>query len=344
MPPAEYPLWVWILFFSVVLAALFVDIGLVNRRSHTPTRKETFVWSVVWVSLALAFNGFILYQFGLLQAKLFLTGYMIELSLSVDNLFVFLLIFTFFKVPREYQHRVLFWGIIGALVMRMVMIFAGAELVEHFHWVIYLFGAFLIYTGISMFRGGEGNFEPHESVVVKLLTKHVPVSKHFNGDKFFVRENGMLAGTLMLLVLVIVEFTDLVFAVDSIPAIFGITTDRFLVYTSNIFAILGLRTFYFLLADLADRFHLLKVALAFVLTFIGVKMLLPLLAEGLIMFLGENATSGFSFFLRRFLNNEFEQITINVSLAVVVLAIALSIILSIIVPSKNSRRKNGADA
>lgn len=335
----EYPLWVWIFFFSIVLLALFVDIGIVNRRPHAPTRKETLVWSAVWISLALGFNAFILYHFGTQQAKLFLTGYIIELSLSVDNLFVFLLIFPFFKVPKEFQHRVLFWGIMGALFMRMAMIFAGAELVEHFHWVIYLFGAFLIYTGISMFTGGEENFEPHESLVVKAITKYVPVTRQFEGDKFFIRKDGALTGTLLLLVLIVVEFTDLVFAVDSIPAIFGITTDRFLVYTSNIFAILGLRTFYFLLADLADRFHLLKVGLAFVLTFIGAKMLLPILAEGLIMLMGENTTSGFSLFLRRFLDNEFDQVIINISLGVVISAIALSIVLSMLIPKRKTRKK-----
>jgi TerC family integral membrane protein len=340
MLSGEHPLWVWIFFFAVVFVALFVDIAIVNRRSHTPSRKETFVWSIVWVSIALAFNAFVFFQFGGQQAKLFLTGYIIELSLSVDNLFVFLLIFSFFKVPKEFQHRVLFWGILGALVMRMIMIFAGAELVERFHWVIYVFGAFLIYTGISMFRGGEDAFEPHENLVVKLVTKNIPVSRHFDGDKFFTRENGALTGTLLFLVLIVVEFTDLVFAVDSIPAIFGITTDRFLVYTSNIFAILGLRTLYFLLADLADRFHLLKTGLAFVLTFIGLKMLLPLLAQGLIMVLGENSSSGFVLFLRQFLNNEFEQATINISLAVVIAAITLSIVLSVLIPrGKGKARK-----
>lgn len=343
MQPAEYPFWVWIFFFSIVLVALFVDIGIVNRRSHAPTRKETFVWSFVWISLALAFNGFVLYQFGLPQAKLFLTGYIIELSLSVDNLFVFLLIFTFFKVPKKYQHRVLFWGIMGALVMRMIMIFAGAELVNRFHWLIYIFGVFLIYTGVSMFRGGDDNFEPHESIIVRLMTRYIRISKHYDGDKFVIRDNGVLTGTLLFLVLVVVEFTDLVFAVDSIPAILGITTDRFLVYTSNIFAILGLRTFYFLLADLADRFHLLKIGLAFILTFIGLKMLLPLFAEGLIMITGENASSGFSAFLRRFLNHEFEQAAINISLAVVTGAIALSIILSIMMPKKRTVEADAED-
>ncbi len=330
----EYPLWVWIFFFSVVLIALFIDIGVVNRRAHVPTRKETLAWSVVWVSLALAFNTFVLWQFGLPKATLFLTGYLIELSLSVDNLFVFLLIFAYFKVPKKYQHRVLFWGIMGALVMRMIMIFAGAELVERFHWIIYVFGAFLVYTGLSMFRDDDENFEPHESAIVRLATKYIRISKHYDGEKFFVVKDGVRTGTLLLLVLITVEFTDLIFAVDSIPAIFGITTDRFIVYTSNIFAILGLRTFFFLLADLADRFHYLKMGLAFILTFIGVKMLLPLLAHGLIMVMGEGSGSGVAVFVQRFLNHEFEQATINISLAVVIGAIAFSIILSLAFPKK----------
>lgn len=332
MSAAEYPYWVWILFFAVVLTALFVDIGIVNRKSHAPTRKETVSWSIVWVGLALAFNAFILWQFGIPKAKLFLTGYLIELSLSIDNLFVFLLIFTFFKVPKKYQHRVLFWGIMGALVMRMVMIFAGATLVESFHWVIYLFGAFLVYTGLSMFRDSEDNFEPHEHIIVRLATRYIRISKHYDGDRFVVTQDGVRTGTLLLLVLITVEVTDLVFAVDSIPAIFGITTDRFIVYTSNIFAILGLRTFFFLLADLADRFHFLKYGLAFILTFIGLKMLLPLAAGGLIMLIGNNDQSAFVVFLNRYLNHEFEQAVINLSLSVVAGAIALSIILSLLFP------------
>src|SRR5688572_25381597 len=293
MTPIEYPLWVWISFFAVVLFALFVDIGIVNRTSHAPTRKETILWSIVWVSLALAFNAFVFWQFGLDQAKLFFTGYLIELSLSVDNLFVFLLIFSFFKVPKKYQHRVLFWGIMGALFMRMIMIFAGAELVERFYWIIYVFGAFLLYTGLKMFQDNDEHFETHESMIVRFATKYIRISRHYDGDKFFVIKDGVRTGTLLLLVLITVEFTDLVFAVDSIPAIFGITTDRFIVYTSNIFAILGLRTFFFLLADLADRFHYLKFGLAFILSFIGVKMLLPLLGEGLLLLTGGDTTSSF---------------------------------------------------
>ena len=332
----DYQAWHWILFFSVVLVALFVDIGIVNRRPHAPTRKETIGWSIVWVSLAFAFNAFVFWEFGLVQAKLFLTGYLIELSLSVDNLFVFLLIFTYFKVPKKYQHRVLFWGIMGALGMRMIMIFAGAELVERFHWVIYVFGAFLLYTGLKMFQGSDDNFEPHESAIVRFATRFVRISKHYEGDKFFVIKDGVRSGTLLLLVLIVVEFTDLVFAVDSIPAIFGITTDRFIVYTSNIFAILGLRTFFFLLADLAEKFHYLKYGLAFVLSFIGVKMLLPLLGTGLLKLVGETSTSSFAVFLQRYQNHEFEQEIINLSLGIVVLALAVSIIVSLMFPRKRS--------
>lgn len=335
MSSIEYPLWVWIFFFSIVLVALFVDIGIVNRKAHAPTKKETIGWSIVWVGLALSFNVFILWQFGLAHAKLFLTGYLIELSLSVDNLFVFLLIFTFFKVPKKFQHRVLFWGIMGALVLRMIMIFAGAELVERFHWIIYIFGAFLVYTGLKMFQNTDDNFEPHESAIVRFATKYIRISKHYEGDKFFVVKDGVRTGTLLLLVLITVEFTDLVFAVDSIPAIFGITTDRFIVYTSNIFAILGLRTFFFLLAGLADRFHFLKYGLAFILTFIGVKMLLPLIAEGLIMVVGADG-SAFSNILVRYKNHEFEQLVINISLGVVVISIALSILLSLLIPPRRS--------
>jgi tellurite resistance protein TerC len=340
MTNIEYPFWAWAIFFASVFIALSVDLGIANRRSHAPTRRETFIWSAVWVSLALIFNVFVYWMVshshdsvkGLLKAKEFFTGYLIELSLSVDNLFVFLLIFNFFKVPKKYQHRVLFWGIMGALVMRMIMIFAGAELVDRFHWVIYFFGAFLIYTGLMMFKNDDDHFEPHESAIVRLATRYIRISKHYDEDKFFVVKDGVRTGTLLLLVLIVVEFTDLVFAVDSIPAIFGITTDRFIVYTSNIFAILGLRTFFFLLADLADRFHFLKYGLAFILSFIGVKMLLPLLAEGLIMVMGQSDNSAFATFLRRFINHEFNQIVINISLGVVVGALALSIIFSLIFP------------
>jgi tellurite resistance protein TerC len=341
MTPVEHPYWVWVLFFAIVLTALFVDVGIVNRKAHVPSRKETFGWAAVWVSLAIGFNIFLYFQVGnyyndwslaAAQAKLFLTGYLIELSLSIDNLFVFLLIFSFFKVPKKYQHRVLFWGIMGALVMRMVMIFAGAELVERFHWIIYIFGGFLIYTGLKMFQNTEDNFEPHESLVVRLATRYIRISKHYEGEKFFVVKDGVRTGTLLLLVLITVEFTDLIFAVDSIPAIFGITTDRFIIYTSNIFAILGLRTFFFLLADIADRFHYLKTALAFILTFIGVKMLLPMIAEGYVYLVGADSGGAVVAFVNRYLAHEFKEEVINISLGVVAASIAISIIASLVFP------------
>jgi tellurite resistance protein TerC len=332
----DYPLWVWIFFFVVVFVALFVDVGIVNRTAHTPSRRETFVWSAVWVSLALLFGGFIFWQFGVHPAKLFLTGYLIELSLSIDNLFVFLLIFNFFKVPKKYQHRALFWGIFMALVMRMVMIFAGAELVERVNWILYIFGAFLVYTGIKMFSDDD-EFNPEDSWIVKLTTRFVRISKHYDGEKFFVNIDGKRTGTLLLLVLIVINVADLVFAVDSIPAIFGITTDKFIVYTSNIFAILGLRTFFFLLADLADRFHYLKYGLGFILSFIGFKMLLPLAAAGVNMVLGEGSNSAFAVFMQRYANHEFEQTVINISLGIVVGAIALSIIFSLLYPHETEK-------
>jgi tellurite resistance protein TerC len=344
MTAIEYPYWVWITFFAVVLTALFVDVGIVNRRSHAPSRKETLIWSAIWISLALLFDVFIyatiqnLYDAGAaaFKAKEFLTGYLIELSLSIDNLFVFLLIFGYFRVPKKYQHRVLFWGIFMALVMRFVMILAGAELVERFHWVLYVFGAFLIYTGFRMF-GEDEAFHPEESAIVKITAKFIRISKHYDGENFFIKgPDGKIAGTLLLLVLIVINVADLVFAVDSIPAIFGITTDRFIVYTSNIFAILGLRTFFFLLVDMAEKFHFLKYGLAFVLSFIGVKMLLPLAAEGLIMIWGDANDSSFAHFLERYSRHEFDQAVINLSLGIVVGAILVSVILSLIFPPKTA--------
>ena len=327
----EYQFWHWVFFFAVVLIALYVDIGIVNRKAHAPSRKETISWSVVWVSMALLFGVFVLWQFGSFKAKEFYTGYLIELSLSIDNLFVFLLIFSFFKVPKQFQHRALFWGIFMALVMRMAMIFAGAQLVEQFEWILYFFGVFLIYTGIKMFSD-DVSFDPEESVIVRLTTKFIRIENKYDGHKFFTIADGKRVGTLLLLVLIVINVADLVFAVDSIPAIFGITTDRFIVYTSNIFAILGLRTFFFLLADMADRFHYLKYGLAFVLSFIGAKMLLPLLAEGAIIVIGKDSHSALADFSHKFVEGGFKQEFVNASLGIVAGTLALSIILSIIFP------------
>jgi tellurite resistance protein TerC len=274
----DYPLWAWAGFGLFILLMLALDLGVLNRKAHVVTYREATVWSVVWVTLALIFAGLVFWQTNRQTGLEFLTGYVIELSLSVDNLFVFLLIFSYFKVPAKYQHRVLFWGVLGALVMRMTMIAVGATLVERFHWILYLFGGFLIYTGFKMLRQDEGQSNPEDNPVVHFVTRLIPITRHYEGDKFFTVENGRKMGTLLLLVLVIVEVSDLVFAVDSIPAIFGITTNSFIVYTSNVFAILGLRSLYFLLAGVVEKFHYLKFGLAVVLMFVGVKML----AEGYI--------------------------------------------------------------
>lgn len=273
MDMSQHSIWIWAGFGAFILLMLSIDLGLFNRKAHSTTYKEAAIWSGVWVSLALIFSGIVFWHQGKLKGVEFLTGYIIELSLSVDNLFVFLLIFSYFKVPSKYQHRVLFWGVLGALLMRATMIFIGAALVERFHWILYLFGAFLIYTGINMLRQGETEIHPEQNPVVRLVTRYVPITRHYEGKQFFTIANGRRSGTLLLLVLVIVEVTDLVFAVDSIPAIFGVTTDRFIIYTSNVFAILGLRSLFFLLAGIIERFHYLKVGLSIVLALIGVKML-----------------------------------------------------------------------
>ena len=350
MNEITFPFWAWGGFGVFILIMLSIDLGLFNRQAHVPSSKETVFWSVTWVSLALIFNVLIYYyalgHFAAADALTagdrawdialkFFTGYVIELSLSVDNLFVFLLIFSYFKVPKNYQHRVLFWGVLGALIMRIVMIFIGAELIENFGWIIYLFGAFLVYTGIKMFREDEAEIEPEKNPVVRLVTKFIPLTKRYDGDKFFTVENGKRMGTLLLLVLIIVEVTDLVFAVDSIPAIFGITTDRFIVYTSNVFAILGLRTFFFLLVSVVEKFYLLRVGLAFVLTFIGVKMLLPLLVWGGAYLSGIRDADRL-----HAIEEHYGHIPIYIALLVIVGALALSIVLSIVFP-QNKRERIG---
>jgi tellurite resistance protein TerC len=264
----------WIGFSLFILFMLSLDLGLFNRKAHAIRYREATIWSAVWITLAMIFAAIVFWYQGTDLGLKFLTGYVIELSLSVDNLFVFLLIFSFFKVPAKVQHRVLFWGVMGALVMRLTMIFVGAALINRFHWILYLFGAFLIYTGIRMFRQEDADIQPEENPVVRAVTRYIPVTRNYEGEKFFTRVNGKRTGTLLLLVLVIVEVTDLVFAVDSIPAIFAITTNTFIVYTSNVFAILGLRSMYFLLAGVVEKFQYLRMGLAIVLTFIGVKMLI----------------------------------------------------------------------
>jgi tellurite resistance protein TerC len=269
----EHSVWLWVGFGAVVLFMMALDLGLFNRKAHTPSYKEATLWSCVWVTLALLFAGVIFWHLGSIKGFEFLTGYIIELSLSVDNLFVFLLLFSYFKVPSKYQHRVLFWGVLGALVMRVTIILLGTALINRFHWILYLFGIFLVYTGIKMMFSEETEVNPEDSPIVRTLTRFVPISRHYEDEKFFTIKDGRRTGTLLLLVLFIVE-------VDSIPAIFGVTTDFFIVFTSNVFAILGLRSLFFLLAGVVEKFHYLKVGLALVLTMIGVKMLTePLLMK-----------------------------------------------------------------
>ena len=266
--------WLWVGFSIFILTMLSLDLGLFNRKAHTIKYREAWIWSGVWVTLAMIFAGLVFHYQGKQRGLEFVTGYLIELSLSVDNLFVFLLIFSYFKVPAKFQHRVLFWGVMGALIMRLTMIFIGAALIQRFHWIIYIFGAFLVYTGIKMFRQEELDIQPEQNPMVRFVTRFLPISKSYEEEKFFTVRNGKRTGTLLLLVLIVVEVTDLVFAVDSIPAIFAITRDTFIVYTSNVFAILGLRSMYFLLAGVVEKFRYLRYGLAIVLTFIGVKMLI----------------------------------------------------------------------
>jgi tellurite resistance protein TerC len=267
-------IWLWVGFNVFVLAMLALDLGVFHRKAHVVSFKESITWTVVWVALALLFNGGIWHFYGSQKALEFLTGYLIEKSLSVDNVFVFALLFSYFAVPAKYQHKVLFWGILGALIMRAIMIFLGAALIAKFTWIIYLFGGFLILTGIKMVVKREEEIHPERNPVVKWFKKLMPVTSDYRGDKFFVRESGVRAATPLFVVLLLVEVSDLIFAVDSIPAIFAVTTDPFIVYTSNVFAILGLRSLYFALAGVMDKFHYLKIGLGVVLAFVGVKMLL----------------------------------------------------------------------
>jgi tellurite resistance protein TerC len=303
-------LWLFVAFTVFVLGMLAVDLGVFHRQAHAVSLKEAGIWSAVWISLALAFNAGVLYFLGPQAGLEFLTGYLIEKALSVDNVFVFVLIFSYFAVPARYQHRVLFWGVLGALAMRAAMILAGAVLIAQFHWVIYLFGAFLVVTGLRMATQTEHALEPEANPVVRLVRRLVPVTQEYHGQRFFVRQaltpGGVvrLAATPLFVVLVLVETTDLLFAVDSIPAIFAVTTDPFLVYTSNVFAILGLRSLYFLLAGVIHTFHFLKLGLSVVLVFVGAKMLLT----------------------------DLYKVPIGLSLAVIAAVLGTSVVLSLLFP------------
>ena len=316
MDPVSGSNWLWLGFSVFIIAMLSLDLGLLNRKAHTIKYKEAWIWSAVWVTLAMIFGALVFYYQGTQRGFEFLTGYLIELSLSVDNLFVFLLIFSYFKVPAKFQHRVLFWGVMGALIMRLTMIFVGAALIERFHWIIYIFGAFLVYTGIKMFSHEDTDMQPDQNPVVRAVTRFLPISHHYDEQKFFTRVNGKLTGTLLLLVLIVVEVTDLVFAVDSIPAIFAITTNTFIVYTSNVFAILGLRSMYFLLAGVVEKFRFLRTGLAIVLTFIGLKMLLGAVSI---------------------------HIPIQASLAFVALVLVGSVVASLLIPAPDDAPKIDVD-
>jgi tellurite resistance protein TerC len=300
--------WFWVVFIGFVLAMLALDLGVFHRKAHVVKPREAGVWVAIWVSLALAFAGGLWAFYGRGIALTFLTGYVIEESLSIDNIFVIVIIFEYFRVPARCQHRVLFYGILGALLMRGIFIGLGSMLLARFHWVIYVFGAMLVVTGIRIALKRDEQFQGNRNVVVRLVRRLVPLSAEYHGKHFFTIENGRRVATPLLLVLVLVEVTDLIFAVDSIPAIFGVTRDPFIVFTSNIFAVLGLRSLYFLLAAVVDRFHLLKYGLAVILTFIGVKML------------GE----------------PIFKIHIMTSLAIVVAVLAISILASLVWPKRDA--------
>ena len=270
----DTPIIFWILFNAFVLLMLALDLGVFHRKTHEVSLREALTWTFVWIFLALVFNAVIFYWRGRQQALEFFTGYLVEKALSVDNIFVFLMIFTYFQTPARYQHKVLFWGIIGALIMRVIFIFAGVALIEKFHFTIYIFGALLIFTGYKMFNHSNTRIDPEKNPVLRFFKKFMPVTPDLHGDRFFTKIDGRRYATPLFLVLILIETTDLIFAVDSIPAILAITQDQFIVYTSNVFAILGLRSLYFALAGVVHRFWLLSYGLAVVLIFVGIKMIL----------------------------------------------------------------------
>jgi tellurite resistance protein TerC len=268
----ETPIIFWIIFNAFVFIMLALDLGVFHRKSHEVSVKEALTWTFVWICLAMIFNVIIYFWRGQQQALEYFTGYLVEKALSVDNIFVFIMIFSYFQVPSKYQHKILFWGIIGALIMRVIFIFAGVALLAKFHFTIYIFGALLIFTGIKMFNHSNARIDPDKNPVLKFFKKFMPVTPTLHGDKFFTKIDGKRFATPLFLVLILIETTDLIFAVDSIPAILAITQDQFIVYTSNVFAILGLRSLYFALAGVVHRFWLLSYGLAVVLIFVGIKM------------------------------------------------------------------------
>lgn len=301
--------FVWAGFLLFVLLMLALDLGVFHRKSHEVKIKEALAWSAVWISLALIFNAGVYFYLGKEKAIEFLTGYVIEKSLSVDNLFVFIMVFSYFNVDTKYQHKVLFWGILGALIMRAIFIFAGVALIQQFHWIIYVFGAFLIFTGIKMLVQKNEEVSPDKNPLVRLFKRFFPVTDTMHGDRFFVKINAKTVATPLFIVLLIIEFTDLIFAVDSIPAILAISTDTFIIFTSNVFAILGLRALYFALAGIAKLFYYLKYGLSAILVFVGVKMVVA----------------------------GFFKIPVMYSLLIIVSILTLSILASVIFPKTSKR-------
>ncbi len=299
----------WIGFNALILLLLAVDLGIFHRKAHSISIKEALIWTCVWVALAFIFNVFVFYRFGEQKAYEFFTGYLIEKSLSVDNIFVMVMIFNYFRVPTEYQHKVLFWGVVGALVMRFGFILSGVELIHRFHVLVYVFGAFLILTGIRLIRQVNETFEPEKNPVIKVARKYLRITPSFVHDRFFVKINGMLWATPLFMVVMLIEATDLIFAVDSIPAILAITDDAFIVYTSNTFAVLGLRSLYFTLAGMEKYFGYLKYGLAVILIFVGLKMCLA----------------------------DFYKIPIEISLTFIILTLSVSVLASMLYVQARNR-------
>lgn len=297
-------IWAGFLLFVVLMLAL--DLGVFHRKSHEVKIREALIWSAVWISLALLFNYGIYLYMGKVKAMEFLTGYLIEKSLSVDNLFVFIMVFSYFNVDTKYQHKVLFWGILGALIMRAIFIFAGVALIHRFHWIIYIFGAFLIFTGIKMLVQKNEEVSPEKNPLVRLFKRFFPVTDAMDGGRFFVRVNARLAATPLFIVLLVIEFTDLIFAVDSIPAILAVSSDTFIIFTSNVFAILGLRALYFALAGITKYFHYLKYGLSAILVFVGIKMLIA----------------------------DFYKVPVMYSLFTILAILVISVLLSLVFPKK----------
>lgn len=317
----EISMWHWAAFVAVILVFLALDLGVFHRKAHVISFKEALTWTFVWFTMAMLFAGLLVPWRGKEESLQFVTGYIIELSLSMDNVFVIALIFSYFRVPLSYQHRVLFWGIMGALIMRGVMIGVGAVLIQKFHWMIYVFGGFLVVTGIKMLFAGDEGVHPEKNPVIRLVRRMFPVSPNFDGQKFFTIENGKKVLTPLAIVLIMVETTDLIFAVDSIPAIFSVTSKPFIVFTSNVFAILGLRSLYFVLANAIGLFRYLKVGLSFVLVFVGVKMIIA----------PPPGTTVYSWY--------HYKIPTVISLAIVAGIILLSILLSIVAAKREAKNK-----